>query len=179
MKADDIRLPVLNVHIMNRTRIILASLFFLTLASGLVAGLLLAKLPEKKVTMIQRSALAEALALDDQQETRVKAIWEAIGSNVDDCYIQVTRIQAKHDELVFDLLTDEQKLKYNKIQKETALALANLKKDRDGMFVDAVEKTKFLLNEDQKKKYARILEARLGSSSAKDWIGSPVTQPVN
>ena len=164
---------------MNRIRIILASLFILTLASGLVAGLLVARLPVTNAATTQRSALAEALQLNDKQETLVKAVWEEIGVSVDECYTRVQRMQMKRDERIFALLNDDQKLEYNKIQKETGTALGDLKKDRDRMFVEAVEKTKSILNDGQKKKYAQILESRLGSSSVQDWIGSPSTQPAN
>ena len=141
---------------MNRIKIILASLFVLTLASGLVAGLLVAKLPATNAVTAQRSALAETLQLNEKQESQVKAVWEEIGMNVDECYTRVQRMQMKRDERIFALLTDDQKLEYNKIQKETGTALADLKKDRDRMFVEAVEKTKSILNDVQKKKYAQM-----------------------
>ena len=157
---------------MERTKIILSMLFILTLGSGVVAGMLVAKMPAKTATAVQRSAIGDALSLDKQQEEKVKSIWDEIGSNVDDCYLRVQRIQSKRDELVFKMLTDEQKQNYNEIQKETQSALAALKKERGETFADAVARTKAILNGDQVKKYDQILSARLGSSSTQDWIGA-------
>ena len=172
---------------MGKTRLILTLLFALTLSSGVVAGMLVAKLPAstgETVATAPRTPLGEELGLSKEQSESMRLIWEDVRKKVDGCFIQAQDLQKRGDMALLALLTDEQKAKFAKIQKENGEALAALKADRDAMFQDAVKRTEQILSEPQKLRYREILQTRLGlgaDSNGPDWLGPqpPATQPAN
>src|SRR5204862_2545145 len=126
---------------MGKTRLILTLLFALAVSSGVVAGMLVSKLPASTAgndTAAPRTPLGEELGLSKEQSEAMRVIWEDVRKKVDGCFVQAQEIQKRSDVALFSLLTDEQKTKYARIQKDNADALASLKAERDGMFQDAV-----------------------------------------
>jgi hypothetical protein len=173
---------------MGKARLILTLLFALAISSGVVAGMLVAKIPASTAGGGEQSGprtpLGEELGLSKEQSEAMRVIWEDVRKKVDGCFLQAQELQKRSDMALFSLLTDEQKTKYAKIQKDNADALATLKGERDGMFQDAVKRTEQILSDSQKQRYHEILQNRLGpgaESAAPDWLGpqSPAaTQPA-
>jgi hypothetical protein len=170
---------------MGKTRLILTLLFALAVSSGVVAGMLVAKLPASsgETHPGPRTPLGDELGLSKEQSEAMRLIWEDVRKKVDGCFLQAQELQKRGDMALFALLTDEQKAKFARIQKENSDALAALKAERDGMFQDAVKRTEQILSDPQKQRYREILQNRLGpgaESSAPDWLGpqAPTTQPT-
>lgn len=170
---------------MSRTRVILTLLFVLTLSSGLVAGMLVTRLPATtgpQETGKPRTPFAEALQLTDEQNDKMRQIWERVRDNVDQCFIDAQEVQKRRDQELMELLTADQKAKFARIQKDSSAALAKLKLDRDGMFQKAVAETKQILTESQQKRYDEILQTRLGRGAGggpPDWLSpqGPASMP--
>jgi hypothetical protein len=175
---------------MGKTRLILMLLFALAIGSGVVTGMLVAKLPASTGDTPQvgpRTPLGEELGLSKEQSESMRVIWEDVRKKVDGCFIQAQELQKHGDLALFALLTDEQKAKYAKIQKENSDALTALKAERDAMFQDAVKRTEQILSDPQKQRYREILQTRLGQggdAGGPDWIGAgaasqPATNSAN
>ena len=167
---------------MGKTKIILIILFVLTLSSGWVAGMLVSRLPGSKPTAARaRTPLAEELGLSQDQNEKMRVIWEGVKSKVDDCYQSAQVIQKKRDDALLVLLNDEQKAKFIKIQQSCTDSLASLKTDRDSTFDNAVTQTEKILTETQKVRYREILQTRVhhgphqgGPGSPPDWLSPGV-----
>ena len=162
---------------MGKTKLILTLVFVLTLSSGLVAGMLVSRVPAQSTAVVAapRSPLAEALKLSDEQNEKMRKIWEGVRNNVDGCFTDAQTIQKQRDDAVLALLTPEQKSKYAGYQQECADALNALRVKRDTMFQQAVAETKKILTDSQNNKYDEILQQRLGRgpAGAPDWIPQP------
>jgi len=163
---------------MGKAKIILTILFVLTLSSGLVAGMLVSRFPGVKPgTAVARTPLAEELGLTQDQNEKMRVIWEGVKGKVDECFQSAQSVQKKRDDAVLGLLTDEQKVKFARIQANCSEALASLKTERDGAFDVAVKETETFLTEVQKLRYREILQNRLhhgrhqgGAGAAPDWL---------
>ena len=170
---------------MSKAKVILTLLFVLTLSSGLVAGMLVTRLPSSTAGQVDgkpRTPFAEALQLTDDQNDKMRKIWERVRDNVDQCFIDAQDVQKHRDDDLMVLLSNEQKVKFAQIQKESSAALAKLKVQRDTMFQKAVAETKLILNDQQQKRYDEILQTRLGrgpGGGAPDWLApqGPATLP--
>ena len=170
---------------MGKAKIILMILFVLTLSSGLVAGMLVSRLPgTRPLAKVQRTPLAEELGLTQDQNEKMRVIWEGVKGQVDECFQSAQSVQKKRDDALLAMLTDEQKLKFVKIQEDCSASLASLKTSRDGAFDEAVKETEKILTEPQKSRYREILQNRLhhgphhgGPGSPPDWLspGAPPT----
>ena len=159
---------------MAKAKLILTFLFVLTLSSGLVAGMLVSRVPVKTpVSAPSRSPLSEALKLTDDQNEKMRKIWEGVRNNVDDCFTQAQDVQKHRDEAVMKMLTPEQKVSYAKYQQDCSDSLSSLRNRRDTMFQEAVAETKKILTDPQKDKYEEILQHRLGQSGGRGNAGSP------
>jgi hypothetical protein len=167
---------------MGKAKFALTAVFLLAVASGLVAGVLMGRLPVAgSVQAAARSPLAQELQLTTEQNEAMRQIWEGIRQDVDDCFLQAQTSQKARDEALFALLTDEQKVKFAKVQNDCARELASLKAQRDAAFQDAVLRTERILSESQRQRYRQILQARLGqdAGSGPDWLQpqTPTTMP--
>ena len=77
-----------------------------------------------------RTPLGEELGLSKEQSESMRVIWEDVRKKVDGCFVQAQELQKHGDLALFALLTDEQKAKYAKIQKENSDALTALRSMR-------------------------------------------------
>jgi len=154
---------------MNKTRVmlILIAAFAVTLAAGGVAGYALrssghhaARLsgPPDPEARPPHNHLPELLQLTEEQESKIDAIWKALGDS-SRSRDQRQAFQKQREEAVLAILTEEQKVKYNAVLKDYAAKIADLGKARDKAFQEAVEKTKLILNAEQQKKYEEWLKS--------------------
>jgi len=92
----------------------------------------------------------------------MREIWEGVRSKVNGAYEDAQDLQKKRDEALFSLLTtDEQKAKFERISKDFAEQFNELSRQRDKAFDQAVERTRKLLTDEQRKKYDEILKTHV------------------
>jgi Spy/CpxP family protein refolding chaperone len=177
-----------------RIEILLVVLTVMALSAGVVAGLVAARLPA--ATSAAKSdnvpppippgpmekSLAEELQLTADQREQMRAIWEGVRDKVHQAFDEAQDLGRQRDQRLVAILSDEQKAQFEKISKEFAEKYNQLARERDDAFNGAVEKTKKLLNETQRKKYEEILKTHVrpgspggaGAGGGKMIIASPV-----
>jgi hypothetical protein len=122
--------------------------------------------------------LADELGLSTEQSDRMRAIWQSVREQVDDCFVRAQAVQKQRDRAIFDILTDEQKAKFAAAQKEYDNDVAALKSRRESAFNEAVQRTKAILTDAQKQRYDEILQSRLHRDSSPDFLGNtPASKP--
>jgi hypothetical protein len=80
-------------------------------------------------------------------------------------------LQRRRDKALIEILTEEQKAEFEKITEDYAGRFASLSQKRDQAFANAVEQTKRLLNDGQRKQYELILKNRLQPADASSELG--------
>ena len=155
--------------------------FGLALAAGVSGGLLLARLPNAPtdgpagVTPV--SPLTAELGLSPPQAEQMRKIWEGVRDTAQSCLEDARRLQKQRDDALVSLLSDEQKEKFQNISQEYADSFAELNRKRDQEFQKAVGQTRKLLNEEQWRKYERILKNRVGPGAIRGLAAGDMTQP--
>jgi hypothetical protein len=160
-------------------KILVIGLTALGLSAGVVAGMLVSRLPAAMSgagqqtalpTSAVSSSLAQELNLTPQQQEQMRQIWENVRGQVQDCFSQAQDLQKQRDDEIIKLLNDDQKAKFEEISKRFHARDVKIKDDREQILAVAISKTKQLLNDEQRKKYDQILARRLGKV--------PTTGPV-
>jgi len=171
---------------MDRNKIVLTLFFMLTLGAGGVVGMLAMRSSSAAATIrsgLPQTTLGTELGLTREQTEQMHDIWEGVRDKVDACFLRARDIQEKRDRALVALLSDEQRAKYAKSQREYADAIAALKTERDAMFQEGVKRTEQILNGSQRQKYRQILDARLIQDAANappDWVApAPTTRPAD
>jgi hypothetical protein len=149
---------------MRNLKLIFVGVFVLTLASGVVAGMLVSRIPAVRgiKSTQQHLLLGDELQLNADQHEKMRDIWEGTRDVVDECFQQARAYQKERDEKFVGLLTEQQKAEYAKINDDYVGKINKLNDKRTAAFKDAVQKTKELLTEPQRKRYEEILKDRLG-----------------
>jgi hypothetical protein len=157
-----------------KTKAIVAIGFGVALLGGGAAGLLLSRYtkPAPSVVVPGAAPLSVELQLSADQQSQIRQIWEQVQSINESSYDSGQMLNHWRDDQVLKLLNDEQKKAFEKINGQYAERYTAMKAKRDLAFKDAVEKTKQLLNADQRRRYEQILAKRLGEEG-----GSGPTQP--
>lgn len=153
---------------MRRTRIelLIVGVAALALGAGIVGGLLVAKLPSANASNTHpprggdRSPLGDELDLSATQREQMREIWEGVRGQVHETFDKAKALERRREEALIGLLTDAQKEKFEQLASGFAMEFDTLRQDRDRVFESAVEKTKQLLNEQQRGKYEEILRTR-------------------
>ena len=156
---------------MKKTRVVilLIGLTLLGLCAGAAAGLLASRATATSAgttTSVppapdHAAPLAEELALNPEQREQMRQIWEGVRQQAHEAYDDAQRLQKQRDDALVAMLSDEQKAQFEKISKDFADQFSDLEKKREQLFQDAVELTKKLLNEEQRRKYEQILKNRV------------------
>ena len=157
-----------------RTKAVVALVFVAALAGGAAAGLLASRYirPATQVVVPGEASLTAELQLTKDQQSKIREIWEQFRDQNLRSYQQGDELdQWRNDQLV-KLLNDEQKKQFSQIQNEYQNRFTEMKSKRELAFKDAVDKTKRLLNNQQRQRYEQILARRLGSDGAAE------SQPV-
>ena len=168
---------------MGKAKLVMAILFVLALAAGLLAGMLVMHAPTgtgtAAVEASARTPLAEELQLSADQSQQMRSIWEGVRQQVDGCFGRAQELQKRRDEAVAAILTPEQKAVYAKLQQGYIDAVIGLKAERDAAFADAVKRTEQILSEPQRQRYREILKSRVGEAPPEtpDWLAAPATMP--
>jgi septal ring factor EnvC (AmiA/AmiB activator) len=180
----------------SRVEILLVVLTVLALSAGVVAGLLASRLPAssgrgENVSQpplppggAMEKSLAEELQLTADQREQMRGIWEGVRDRMHQAFDQANDLQRQRDQRLVEILTtDEQRAQFAKITKEFSDKYDQLARERDDAFGSAVEKTKKLLNEQQRTKYEEILKRNVrpgspGGPGAKIFR-APAVSPVS
>ena len=75
------------------------------------------------------------------------------------------QLQQQRDDALIALLNTEQKAAFEKISKEYADRYAELLRQRDDEFAQAVNETRKLLDDQQRQKYDQILKSHVGEQT--------------
>jgi Spy/CpxP family protein refolding chaperone len=153
-----------------RRETVLVILTVLAIGAGVVAGMVVSRLPAaatgapnggaaSPASTAPQSALAEELHLSSRQSEQMRQIWEGVRDKVRSSYENAERLQRQRDEGIQALLTPEQKAKFEKLTQDYSDRFTALRRDRDAAFAQAVEQTRKLLADDQRQKYDELLKA--------------------
>jgi len=153
---------------MNRLHFFILGLFMVAMGTGVVMGMALAKLPEKK----SGSWLANELQLTPEQQDTMKSIWLAMARENGQKYAEKRReITKERDDEIFALIEDNKKLSYESCVDRYSQQLADLNRERAAAFNEAVTKTLAILDPTQKSKYEAMVN--------QGFRGSPWDRPPN
>ncbi len=153
------------------TKILIVGLTALCLSAGVVAGMLVSRLPAAGSTpdsaVPARSALmtplVEELNLDADQQVKMRGIWEGVRTQVQQSYEDASKLQTSRDNAIAGILTtDEQKAKFEKIAHDYHNQYLEISHKRDQTINEAIAHTKALLTPEQQTKYDEELKIRLG-----------------
>src|ERR1043165_7442908 len=116
----------------------------LTLGAGVVAGMLASRLPSRTngLAASQQTFIAGQLNLTSEQNDQMRQIWENAHGKLQRTFEQAENLQSRREKALIDLLTDEQKAKFEPIAKEFADQRDKLDVARDKVFQDAVGQSK-------------------------------------
>jgi hypothetical protein len=140
---------------MSRMHLLIISLFSVALGTGIVVGMGMTRGP---MPHNDRGWLADQLGLKPEQSEQMKAIWEGVrgsGKPRNDARMQYRK---ERDDALQALLTPEQKAAYGKLVDHYNAELAELNKQQEAEFQAAVERTKTILNEQQRASYDKLLK---------------------
>ena len=131
-------------------------LFVVALTSGVFIGMNVHRPGERPSH--ERSRLIEELKLTPAQQDQMRAIWSEIAPGPGRRHDDKRRQMAKErDDAVAALFAPEQKSAYDKVIEHYNLQIAGINRDRDAAFQKAVERTKVILDAQQRVKYEQIL----------------------
>lgn len=148
---------------MSRTRIIVLVGFVAAFAAGVAVGLVMGRLTAWPPGGRPHgpSWLAHELNLSPEQQKQMREIWsEVMDNSWEKQREQMDALKRQRDDGVRALLTDPQKAEYEKVMKEYSEKSAAMATARDKVFEEAVERTKRILTESQRKKYDELLKRR-------------------
>jgi Spy/CpxP family protein refolding chaperone len=154
---------------MAKAKLILIGAFLITLAAGGVSGYAIRALGRHARSFASdgrrgpdarpiRGHLVDLLQLTAEQEAKMDEIWNPL-RDAHRFRDQRQALREQTETAVRAILTEEQKAKYDALLKEHADKVAELGKAREKAFQEAVEKTKLVLNPEQRKKYEEWLKS--------------------
>jgi len=143
---------------MTRTKVLLIAAFVVTLAAGVAVGLSVSRVQHRPHGP---SWLAAELNLTDRQREQMHEIWsEAMSTAGRGRWEQHRAFVEERDQAILDLLTDEQRARYDAIQQEYENKREALDEQRQRAFEQAVERTKGILTPEQAAKYEELMKNR-------------------
>ena len=145
--------------------LLLVAMFVTAMAAGIAMGWSTAKPAKLQPKPIGASPLSEELQLTPQQCEQIRPLWEQARDTARECAREGEQIQREHEQALKLLLTDEQKLGYEKLSQENHRRIAEQDAGRKKAFRQAVDGTKRLLQPDQQRAYEQIIKNQLGSIS--------------
>jgi Spy/CpxP family protein refolding chaperone len=153
---------------MSKVKITLVIAFVLALGAGVVLGFAAARrvdtpppVDAKPAEGRRPSWLKEQLKLSDQQSEQIRAIWQQVMSEQGRVNTERRRaLERERDAALLGLLTSEQREEYDRLMKDYAARLADLRKEFDALHQQAVERTRQVLTAEQRARYEELLKER-------------------
>jgi hypothetical protein len=140
---------------MSRLHLLIISLFTVALGTGIVVGMGMMKAPPPREG---RSWLEEKLALKPEQSEQMKQIWEGVRGSSKPRNDTRMQYRKERDDALQALLTPDQKAAYAKMVDHYNAEIAELNKQQEAEFQAAAERTKTILNEQQRAMYEDLLK---------------------
>ncbi|HEX4796642.1 MAG TPA: hypothetical protein VH370_22815 [Humisphaera sp.] len=134
--------------------------FALTLAAGLAGGMLLSRARAIPATTVTQTSPLDELQLSADQTAQMRRIWEAVRNSAQEYETRGTALRLQRDKAMENLLTDEQKAKFEKVNLDYNAQLTAMDAQRKAAFGQAVSETEKMLNPTQRATYQRILRQR-------------------
>lgn len=135
----------------------------LALLGGAAAGMLAMRLsPSSNVSSLDHTLLGDELQLTTSQRDQIRAIWEHVRQTAADATAEGQRLESDWEARLKALLTPDQKKEYEQIHRDYNDGVSALKSRQEKAMADAIERTRDMLNETQRRKYDVILAHRLG-----------------
>lgn len=135
----------------------------LALLGGAAAGMLAMKLsPATSPSLVDHTSLGDDLQLTPAQRDQIRAIWEQVRQKSADATAEGQRLESSWEERLKSLLTPDQLKEYEKIHRDYNDGVSALKSRQEKAMAQAIERTRELLNETQRRRYDVILAHRLG-----------------
>ena len=156
---------------MTKTKLIVIVCFCAAFGAGLGTGVAVTRLgaPPR-----HGSWLEHELNLTPQQREQMHQIWsQVIGPPGPPQREQRQVLQKERDDAIRGLLKQDQKAQYEEVMKKYAEKLAALDDARKKAFDEAVERTKQILTESQRKKYEELLQKHTGRHWGPGFPGGP------
>jgi hypothetical protein len=151
--------------------ILLVLMFVLALTAGMVAGRAMAG--RRVQRPFQGSALSEELQLSPEQIEQMRPIWEAARDKARACGKVAEQIQREHEQQLTEMLTEDQKARYQKLSWQNHQKIAAQDEERKVAFRQAILSTKKILRPEQWRAYERILKNQVGAAAAMTEPASP------
>ena len=153
---------------MTRLKATLFVAFVLALSAGMVLGFAAARRVDAPAPALgkpaepQRSSwLSEQLALTPAQSEQIRSIWQQGMSEQGRANSERRRaLEKERDGVLLGLLTTEQREEYDRLMKQYDGQLAELGRERERLKQEAIERTKQVLTEGQRKKYEELIKER-------------------
>jgi Spy/CpxP family protein refolding chaperone len=152
---------------MLRLKLMFIPTVVLIFAAGMVVGRISTRVPALSETSTTRpttmpadhrspSWLHDQLGLNAEQRQQMDAIWTDVRQKTGGGFDQRRKLDRERDQALVSLLTPEQKMQYDAIQKANKAKRDELDKERDQLMAQANEKSRALLNDEQKKKWDEL-----------------------
>jgi hypothetical protein len=126
-----------------------------------------------------RSRIIEELKLNPQQQEKIAAIWSAAVVKAGPPPTERVRaLEKEREQAILDLLSDDQKAKYNKVIAEYRQKIDALHQPARAAFTEAEELTKPLLDPTQRAKYEETLKRRHRRTATTEPATAPTAAPV-
>jgi Spy/CpxP family protein refolding chaperone len=141
---------------MSKGLIILVLAFIVVFAAGVAGGLVVRQSAQPPD---QKSWLSSELGLTPEQQEKMRAIW-APGDRQrpGQSFEQIRAVWAWRDKSVQELLTEEQRARYDQIVKEADQKLAAITAERKKGFEEKAARTKEILTPEQREKFEALLQ---------------------
>jgi len=161
-----------------KATVALLAVAVLALGAGVVAGTLGRRVLTSQPNLASESGstLSQELGLSSDQRDRMQQIWEGVRDTAHDCQEQAQQLQKQRDDAVVAMLTEEQKAKYSQLTIECVGKIALLNTRREAAFGKAVDQTKSILSDSQRKVYEQMIQSRVGQHAASGGENEPVQE---
>jgi hypothetical protein len=150
---------------MARRKVVFLTTVLLVLGAGVTVGRLSAHLSE---TPLQTQSphrrtdwVAAELNLSTQQHQQMDAIWADVSKNRTKIFDQRRALTDERDQGITKMLTEAQRIGYDKVLKDYRAKLDDLNKESDKAIADANLRSQELLDKDQKKIWDNITAERI------------------
>ncbi len=153
---------------MTKVKATLLFAFVLALGAGAVLGFAAARRVDPPAPTATKPAesqrgswLSDQLKLSPEQGDQIRAIWQKAMAEQGRANSERRRaLERERDAALLSLLTTEQREEYDRLEKQYEAQIAELGRERDRLRQEAIEKTRQVLTEGQRKKYEELLAER-------------------
>lgn len=154
-----------------KTKVILLVALLLVFAAGTSLGMLM----RTKAMTPPPSEMAERLKLTDDQQAEMKKIWSETATAMRELSRQQadqrSLLREHRDQALQDLLTPEQRQKYELIGQEYSRGMEGLSQQREKLLRDAQAKTRQILTPDQVAGYDEWVKQHEPGTGEGGWRG--------